>query len=247
MASGTMATAKTTKTEMAEGRRALGRSYRSALALHSIASGWRSNASARRSGRGVKRGPMRREGVQLARMCDGVVVRSRRWDRNGDSKGGARTRPKHRPARRGSPKRIHECGWPETSSELTAARDDRRRLGATVTAAPPSRPATRARACSCVTATMVKQRMRGKVAVGKQAATEKASPPDDASDVVEKVCPPLGRRCREIPRVVGVRRRVVRPTLANRSPAFPLAHPSLPFPPPPRRLWTRCPRTRSAR
>ena len=86
---------------------------------------------------------------------------------------------------------------------MTAARDDRRRLGASVTISPAAaRPATRAR--SCVTATMVKQRMRGKVAVGKQAATEKASPPDDASDVVEKVCPPLGRRCREIPRVVGV-------------------------------------------
>ena len=81
---------------------------------------------------------------------------------------------------------------------------------------------------------MVKQRMRGKVAVGKQAATEKASPPDDASDVVEKVCPPLGRRCREIPRVVGVpsSRRSSRPRelparLSTRSPLASLSlHPA---------------------
>jgi len=96
-----------------------------------------------------------------------------------------------------------------------------------------ARPATRfARAlCSCVTATMVKQRMRGKVAVGKQAATEKASPPDDASDVVEKVCPPLGRRCREIPRVVGVpssrRSSHPRESLARLSTRSPLASLSL--------------------
>lgn len=81
---------------------------------------------------------------------------------------------------------------------------------------------------------MVKQRMRGKVAVGKQAATEKASPPDDASEVVEKVCPPLGRRCREIPRVVGVpsSRRSSRPResparLSTRSPLASLSlHPA---------------------
>ena len=96
-----------------------------------------------------------------------------------------------------------------------------------------ARPATRfARAlCSCVTATMVKQRMRGKVAVGKRAATEKASPPDDASDVVEKVCPPLGRRCREIPRVVGVpssrRSSHPRESLARLSTRSPLASLSL--------------------
>ena len=69
-----------------------------------------------------------------------------------------------------------------------------------------ARPATcLARALgSCVTATMVKQRMRGKVAAGKQAATEKAAPPDDASEDVEEVRPPLGRRCRSVPSVVGV-------------------------------------------
>ena len=124
---------------------------------------------------------------------------------------------------------------PETCSEIIDRRPRRPPTTRSVRHnLPPPPRVPRLALCSCVTATMVKQRMRGKVAVGKQAATEKASPPDDASDVVEKVCPPLGRRCREIPRVVGVpsSRRSSRPRelparLSTRSPLASLSlHPA---------------------
>lgn len=130
-------------------------------------------------------------------MCDDVVVRSHGGIEMG-ARRGARARFTKTPSEKFAGSSRSSDGPPDRTA------DSSERPSKSPSAA--ARPATcLARVLgSCVTATMVKQRMRGKVAAGKQAATEKAAPPDDASEDVEEVRPPLGRRCRSIPSVVGV-------------------------------------------
>ena len=229
-----MATAKT-KTEMAEGRRALGKL---------ISSGWRSRRRGRRctsrrrtQGRGRETGTgMRREGVQLARMCDGVVVRSH----DGIETGIRRVaRERHRNT-------VPPPGIREKDTRVDATRVDSELFDRRPQRPPTTRSdrhdlpaAARPRLALRARALFVRHSDHGEAAdAGKGGGRGSRPPPRRRHRPTTRrmlwrsVCPPLGRRCREIRVSSASRRRVVRPPSRIARPPFHSLTPRFPFPPP---------------